>query len=166
MSDQFLPDQVGENLLNPPLLSPEQEELCRRLDELYKTSNLEESPSDMFRGAIFAARVELRSNPDWMAQSAHSLREILYQFKKKKKKAFERFGSVTTDEAEFNETLRVYGLMTAVAHHKLKLSETEFQRLFAQYQSVLRGALTRQTDIHAEIDKFFAEQTTAKGTHV
>lgn len=67
----------GDTPLPPVRLTPQQEDLCRRLDELYQPYDLHVRPSDMFRGAVFASRAECRNNSDWIAQAAHSLREIL-----------------------------------------------------------------------------------------
>ena len=57
-------------------LTPEQEELCRRMDELHALNQLQTKPSDMYRGALSVIRDE--NNPDRIAQAALSLREILY----------------------------------------------------------------------------------------
>jgi hypothetical protein len=104
-----------------------------------------------------------------MAQSAHSLREILYLFdyKKTKKKydgkwidAFRHYGSVTIEEKEFREFFRqVDGKITAVAHHQLFLSIEEYEQLLEEYQSVLMRSLDRQVDVHNQIDKFLSENT-------
>ena len=80
MPDELLPQPIGATPLPPPSLSSEQQDLCRHLDELYDQYGLEVNPSDMFRGAMFAIKLECRSNPDRIAQAAHSLREIIYPF--------------------------------------------------------------------------------------
>lgn len=80
MEDKSLPQPVGGGQLPPSSLTPKQEDLCKRMDKLHARYGLKVKPSDMFKGAIFAARIECRSNPDWVAQAANSLREILYPF--------------------------------------------------------------------------------------
>ena len=121
----------------------------------------------MFRGAIYATREECRSNPDWMAQSAHSLREILYLYKSNKTKgkkykgkwvnAFRAFGSATTEEIDFEQIVStVYSRITKVAHHQL-IDIEDFEKLIKDYQKVLLYALARQVDIHKQIEKFLSD---------
>ena len=68
----------------PVLLTEKQQELCRRLDEFYPSANKTDvRASDLFRGALYAMQLTVRSsNPDWMAQAAHSLRDLIYPFYK------------------------------------------------------------------------------------
>jgi hypothetical protein len=156
-------------ILPPTRLTPQQKEICKRLFSFTQRTLHEQDLSKIFRGAIFATREVCRSNPDWMAQSAHSLREILYLFdyKKTKKKydgkwidAFRHYGSVTIEEKEFREFFRqVDGKITAVAHHQLFLSIEEYEQLLEEYQSVLMRSLDRQVDVHNQIDKFLSENT-------
>ena len=82
---------VGDTPLPPARLTSEQEDLCSRLDELYQPYDLHVRPSEMFRGAVFASRAECRNNPDWIAQAAHSLREILYPILRASRGAWKRF---------------------------------------------------------------------------
>ena len=155
-------------MLPPILLTPQQEELCRRLDALNQRTIQGQELSKMLIGAIYATRRECRSNPDWMAQSAHSLREILYQFKSKKNKtkwvdAFNRFGSVTTEDEKFKEIVgRVYNKITEVAHHQLDLTIEEYENLIEEYEKVLLWALDRQVNVHDQIDKFLSESLPGK----
>lgn len=146
-------------------LTPAQEELCRRLDELYDPYGLETQPSAMFRGAIFAIR-EAQNNPDWLAQAAHSLREIFYPCWSPrittvpyKKDAFERFGSVFADDIEENIG-RIYGTLSDLAHHGVDAPRLDFsnytlpmfENLIAHFETSMQRALTRQTDVHNMID--------------
>lgn len=80
MEDKALPKSYGEKV-PPPIPFPEIDELCKRLDAFCEASGVElkSRPSLLFRGALYALRH--KENPDWMAQTAHSLREILYLFK-------------------------------------------------------------------------------------
>ena len=77
MNKDGLPEFEEGSMLPPIILMPQQEELCRRLDALNQRTIHGQELSNLFRGAIFAIREECRSNSDWMAQSAHSLREII-----------------------------------------------------------------------------------------
>jgi len=163
-----LPGFEKGSMLSPIKLTPEQEELYRRLYSFNQRTIHGQDLSNIFRGAIFAIREECRSNPDWMAQSAHSMREILYLFKSKKTKgkkyegnwidAFRFFGSITIEEEEkFQEHVGgVYTKISKIAHHQL-VSTEEYERLIEEYQEALLWALTRQVDVHKEIDSFFSE---------
>jgi len=65
----------------PLSLSEPQKWICRHLDALNRVEKFcpGATPSELFKGALQTMRPENRKiNPDWMAQSAHSLRELLY----------------------------------------------------------------------------------------
>ncbi|MBI3589495.1 MAG: hypothetical protein HY093_03755 [Candidatus Liptonbacteria bacterium] len=65
----------------PLILSEKQKWLCSHLDALNGIENFcpNAIPSDLFVGALSLVKSKNRkTNPDWMAQAAHSLREILY----------------------------------------------------------------------------------------
>lgn len=149
-------------MLPPVKLTFQQEELCRRLDSLNQRTIQGQELSKMFRGAVFATREENRSNPDWMAQSAHSFREILYPFKSKWMDAFRTYGSATTEEEKVKTLGKLYGRITAVAHHQLDLSNEEYEKVIEEYQRVLLWALARQVDIHDQIDKYLSENKFGK----
>lgn len=169
MEDKSLPRSVGKGPLPPPSLTPEQEDLCKRIDELHTKYGLKVKPSDMFKGAIFAARIECRSNPDWVAQAANSLREILYPFwsrrvggiTDRKANAFKKYGSVRVDENFIQDIGGLYGLLNDLAHHgstSTNLDFTtftiaDFEKLLSDFEREMRKALMRQVDIHQEIDK-------------
>jgi len=174
MDDKELPKPLGENILSPVPLTPEQENLCHRLDDWYSQYNIKVKPSDMFRGAIFAIRPECRSNPDLIAQAAHSLRDILYPFGDndipKKEKAFKEFGSVWADGKLTQEIGRIFGFLSELAHHGngrgnsvdfLTFSIIDFENLVTDFERAMTDALTRQIDIHAEIDQVLIENPTA-----
>ena len=171
MPDESLPPSTGTTHLPPPSLSPEQRELCRRLDEWHEPYELQVKPSKMFEGAIFAIRAECQSNPDLIAQAAHSLREILYPFWSSrvktvpnKKEALKEYGSVHIDKAFIDKVARVYNQLCALAHHgststNLDFSSftiSDFERLLAEFQGVMRDILKRQTDIHDKIDQILS----------
>ncbi len=151
-----------KTVLPPIKLTPRQEELCRRLDSLNQLTIRGQEMSLMFRGAIYTTREECRSNPDWIAQSAHSFREILYPFYKKERKikvkdAFKSYGSVTVEEKNFKHDLgKVYGEITKVAHHQ-PVSIEDYEKLIEEFQEALYWVLYRQVDIHNQIDKLLSE---------
>jgi len=169
MEDKALPQPVSRGPLPPPSLTLEQEDLCKRIDQLYMRYSLKVKASDMFKGAIFAARIECRSNPDWVAQAANSLREILYPFwswhvdaiTDKKADAFKKYGSVRADENFIQDINRLYGLLNDLAHHgsaseKLDFTTftiSDFEKLLLDFERVMHDVLMRQVDIHQEIDK-------------
>lgn len=159
MNTDGLPKFEERSMLSPIKLTIQQEELCRRLDSLNQRTIQGQELSKMLIGAIYATREECRSNPDWMAQSANSFREILYPFytgKIKVKDAFSAFGSATTEEETFQHSLgTVYGKMTDMAHHKL-ISNEDYEKLIEDFQRVLLWALDRQVDVHNQIDKFLS----------
>lgn len=163
MPDELLPPPIGATAIPPPALSPEQQDLCRRLDELYDQYGLEMKAADMFRGAIFAVKPDCRSNPDRIAQAAHSLREIIYPFwsrrvqfvSDKRGKAFEKCGSVSVDEEAVR---KVYKQLNNLAHHRS--TSANFEQVIATFERVMRQALTRQTDVHKAIDQIVSDDPT------
>ncbi|RJQ33620.1 hypothetical protein C4568_04260 [Candidatus Parcubacteria bacterium] len=65
----------------PVVLSEKQKWLCSHLDTLNRIQKFCPSavPSELYRGALYVTRNRnQQTNPDWMAQAAHSLREIMY----------------------------------------------------------------------------------------
>jgi len=173
MEDKSLPQPVGGGTLPPPSLTLEQENICKRIDKLHIMYSLKVKPSDMFKGAIFAARIECRSNPDWVAQAANSLREILYPFwgsrrvdgiTDRKADAFKKYGSVRVDENFIQDIGKVYGLLSNLAHHGSTSANldfttftiTDFEKLLLDFERVMRDVLMRQIDIHQEIDKILS----------
>ena len=171
MKDKNLPKSVGEVVpLAPSVLSPKQKRLCEKLDALHVQFGLKSKPSDMFRGAVFAARIEFRGNPDWIAQAANSLREILYPFYSGKVKAvttnkediLKKYGSVRANEELIQKMGRLWGLLNGLTHHgNIKTSNVDFstfapkdfEQLLGDFEGVILDALARQVDIHQEIDE-------------
>ena len=156
MTNESLPQPTGTTPLPPPSLSPEQQDLCRRLDNWHEPYELQVKPSKMFEGAIFAIRPECRNNPDMIAQAAHSLREIIYPFwsrqvksvSDKKRNALKKYGSVFVDEEAVR---KVYKQLNNLAHHRS--TSTNFEQVIADFVRVMRHALTRQIDIHQKMDR-------------
>jgi hypothetical protein len=159
-------------------LTDKQRWLCGRLDELYQAANRTGGvPSDMFRSALYVMQPAQRGrNPDWMAQSSHSLRELLYPFFKSnaevgRRDALSRYG-VAGDADALSKAIAVhYSFMTSVAHHEweqatrnpivkmLAVSDGNdrallFEAALSAFEDVLFSALQRQLDVHAEIDDF------------
>ena len=172
MADELLPSPTGDFPLPPVPLTPEQDDLCRRMDELYALYNLHVKPSDMFRGALFASRGECRSNPDWIAQAAHSLREVLDPILRSRRgpgtgtvfipddrrTVFEKYGSATVDPRVLDEVGRVYNRLSDVAHHNRNLSTiSDLNQLIDDFERSMGQALTRQTDLHDAFDRILGE---------
>lgn len=164
---------LGIQQLQPVKKTPRQNAIFHKLDELstYYTSKVE--LSKLFEGAIYACRYECKTNPEWFAQAAHSIREILYPLyspkvpnfskskSKKKLSPFYEYGSARMDESIEKEINRLYGKITNIAHHYVNSDkqETELQNvektieeLLNDFETVILRALERQTDIHSEID--------------
>lgn len=172
MEDKTLPKSYGEEstLLVP---FPEQEELCVRLDEFYQTSGnkLEFQPSSLFRGALYTMRY--KENPDWMAQVAHSLREILYQFKGWSD-TFVKYGS-TYDKTKIGQDVGTYyTFISDIAHHSFEKAGTSpliggtkanpvaitaeiFENVALRFGKILFTVLRRQIEAHQEIDNLLTE---------
>ena len=172
MADELLPGPAGESPLPPVQLTLVQEELCRRLDDLYAPYDLHVRPSDVFRGAIFASRAECRNNPDWIAQAAHSLREILDPILRSrrgpgtgtvyipddKSTVFERYGSATVDSGLMEKVGRVYNRLSDAAHHNRTSSTvSDFEQLIDDFEESMGQALTRQTDLHNAFDRILGD---------
>lgn len=164
MTDESLPPPTGTTPLPPPSLSPEQQELCKTLDEWHEQyESLKVKPSKTFEGAIFAIRPECGSNPDRIAQAAHSLREIIYPFwspqvksvSDKKGNALKKYGSVFVDEEAVG---RAYNQLNDLAHHRS--ASTNFEQVIANFVRVMRHVLTRQVDVHKEIDQILSSDLT------
>jgi len=170
-----MPQFIGENIIPPIYLSPEQDDLCNRIDEWYKPYGLKIRPSDMFRGAMFALREECSSNPDCIAQAAHSLREILYPFISKHIKtipdkpmeAFKKFGSAIDGNFYNKNIFPLAGRLTDIAHHGIdpkqdrgfdfsSFQKDDLRKLVNEFEKNMNTALSKQLDIHKAIDAILA----------
>lgn len=161
----------------PYRLSDKQKELCRRLDEFYKIALNNEGItfSNIFRGALYTMDpIRRNQNPDWMAQSAHSYRDILYPFYRngadlKREKAFVKYGSSGKLGQLSADIGHYYGFFSDVAHHNLKgaatnpiangskkdpvpITEAIFTKVAEGFEGILFESLRRQMDAHKEID--------------
>ncbi len=130
-------DEAGEIKVprNVPLvLTDRQKRLCRHLDALNRIENFcpNASPSELFRSALYLTQTSNKVlNPDWMAQAAHSLREIMYNIGSIKKSTDDRnqhrrnqIGKVLEvwqKEARAAELARIlnnfHNIFTNIAHH-------------------------------------------------
>jgi hypothetical protein len=169
MPDETIPPPLPNESQPAMVLTARQQELCGRLDHLHAHHGLKTRPSNMFQGAIFAARIEARGNPDWIAQAANSLREILYPFWSKqggklpggKADAFKKSGSVRADEDAADEIGRIYGSLNELAHHGNgagksvdfhSFTSDDFDRLLDDFERIMLDRLMHQIDVHHEID--------------
>ena len=163
-NDNQLPKSVGNTELPPVPLGNKMEKLCGRLNILHSQNGRTSLPSDMVRGALFAARSELRKNPDWLAQAIHSLRDTLYPFLSPKadgghkttKAALKKFGAVKDPEQTVPRMGRLYGELTGIAHHG-SASTRPFEDILLEFENVLADALGRQSDTHGEIDDLLSQ---------
>jgi len=169
MEDKDLPASISAYI--PP--SIKQDELCRRLDSFYEYLNpkLNFRPSVLLRGAWNT--IQHKENPDWMAQSAHSLREVIYPiwsdriklFRSKREKALKDFGAVLIDEEKVIKKIDdLYSIMCDIAHHGvdpkhfetqdevLNITSKKFKEYILEFEDILFLAIRRQTEIHWEID--------------
>ena len=169
MEDEILPKSVGEEILAPTPPTSKQEEVCKRLDDFHQHYGLKAKPSDMLRGAIFVSQQKLRSNPDWIAQAANSLREILYPFYSRevksiptnKQKTLKGYGSVKFSSDLVDKMGRMWGTLNGLAHHGnidknhvdfVNFSMDNFESLLADFENIMLDILARQVDLHKEID--------------
>ena len=153
MADELQPQLTGEGSLPTVPLTPEQEDLCRRLDDLHALDQLQTKPSDMFRGALSV--IEDEENPDRIAQAAHSLREILYPIMSGRVRKslgvrgnpFERYGSVFLEVG----IGKIFGTLTDLAHHGvtsdkldfLSFTRADFDRVMEDFETTMQRALIR-----------------------
>jgi len=92
-------DKIEISQDEPLILTERQKWLCSHLDILNRIQQFcpNATPSNLFRGALYITKnSNKQANPDWMAQAAHSLREIMYGtgFLKKPRNKFILFFSV------------------------------------------------------------------------
>ena len=172
----------GGNRLPPLVLSPKQIDLSRMLDGFYQKNNLtplNPKPSEIFVGAIYGMQDSLRSNPDWIAQVAHSLRELLYpiwyevrRLNRQDKASsiqdkFKKFGYRFIEDV-FSEIEAVYGKLSDLAHHGLEpqkfteaelnnFSESDFEKLVRDFENLMFHAFALTIDIFKQIDQLFSE---------
>lgn len=146
-------------------MTESQIELCRRLDKIFKSHGIEIMPSKMFEGAVCASDSKLRHNPDWLAQAANSLREILYPFCSPRKKGLPKKilteGGAIKNRDFASEIGRIFNLLNGLAHHgnsdnsklsKEDIQKVDFDQLIVDFEMIMREALKRQLDVYSDID--------------
>lgn len=177
--DKNIPQPVGNANLSEPFYFPRKEEICRRLDEFYRLSGIQKDvlPSSLFEGALYAMRKEHReNNPDWMAQVAHSLREIFYNLGLDYKSAFRRYGSTIDEKIGTQKVGEYKNFITKIAHHNFteakksplvggsknkpidKITPEMFESVVLQFGDIIFAVLRRQIDAHQEIDEIFKKR--------
>jgi len=176
-------DGLKVNLLDPVKLNPETKELGQKLDRFYNKyfkQFYKQAPSQILEGAFYAARIECRSNPDWMSQSANSMRELLYPLfidKSKYKNFLKIFRTYIVDKNlkakikskifldTFENLEEIYRKLTDLAHHGtnikgfkskkdfLNFSENDFENLMTSFVLILNKAFDlQQIYIHTIIN--------------
>ena len=119
-----MPDEDNEIQVQreePLVLTERQKWLCSHLDTLNRIETFcrFSAPSDLFTGALYLTQSSVKSaNPDWMAQAAHSLREIMYgvgQIKNPPSRfisilriLFRRDGNTKTRRERIEDILKIY----------------------------------------------------------
>lgn len=164
--DSDIPKSVGNTELPPIVLEDKLKKICEQLDILHLQNSRTVTPSEMVHGALYAARAELRKNPDWLAQAVHSLRDTLYPLVGKNKKhsigakatkeALKKYGSTRDPELTVKEMGRLFGELSDIAHHG-KVPNRPFEEILREFERVLTDALARQSDIHTEIEEFLTQ---------
>ena len=172
-----------------PRLSESQIGLCKKLDNLYEiyannrkkpslTLEKEAPPSLSFRGALFAIDGRCENNPDRIAQSAHSLREILYLFDPLNAnfgRILENYGSTNADTESIRE---LYKELSDLAHHGREprssavkktgfanYSIERFRNLVNRFESAMSTLLTRYTDLLRDVDTMMTENPPEEETY-
>lgn len=158
-------------------LTPDQAQLCLELDDFHRESCLltqadgtpRRTPTEMFRGALFALEAGRReNNPDWIAQAAHSLREVVYplhsQPSRKRKGINPEFvrGELTSfleEEKDLKQDFDpMYEALCDFAHHHLEAdfglhTQAEFGRLLAEFERVMTLVLARRSAEQNQVDR-------------
>lgn len=129
----------------------------------------------MFRGAIFVSRQECRDNPDWIAQAANSLREVLYpiysdhveKVSGPKDARLKKYGAVRISKEWLDKLGTIYSKIQGLAHHGnveknhvafLGYTGENFEKLLGEFEDVVLNVLARQIDIHKEINSLLQKK--------
>jgi hypothetical protein len=160
--------------LDKPLkLDPLQEWICNYLDRLNEKQKICTKgilPSNLIKGALVVAHNK-KSNPDWMAQSAHSYREILYGLDmsprdgdtREKITRAGRVGEIMEVLHEKNMAQeiakslnRIYNAFTNIAHHFTKKdSRRDTIKIFNAFKiSVDNNNFPRERDFQSLVQIF------------
>ncbi len=150
---------------------PRLNDVCERLDKFYDILVIKKQfkPSTVFLGAIAALHeYNRKTNPDWMAQVAHSFREIFYEL------GLDRtvgIYSITYQSGVATQRVGQYiTVIRHIAHHNfaeasksslmggtrrkpVQITEEKFLQLVRDFGEVLFAVLRKQLDLHSEIDQ-------------
>lgn len=146
-------------------------EICRRLDEFYESSDIRRGkpPSSMLRGAL-AIMDNREISEEWMEASANSIRDIFYKRVTKMKILLTDYGSIYDKEKGKRDIEDYYGFFSAIGHHDpetagknklvggtrkkpVKITPELYECIVRQFGDVVHSALRRQMDVHDEIDR-------------
>lgn len=178
MKDKKLPTSVGQPIFEPKYF-PNLEDICERLDKLYVSSEIspDVKPSEIFRGALYTMHHQHENqNPDWMSQTANSLRELFYDLKHKNERginiesALKFYGSTYDERLRIEEVGEYYNFFSKIAHHEfeeasksrlidgsklepIEITRDKFENVVYRFGKILFSVLRRQLDAHVEIDE-------------
>ena len=142
--------------LRPVSLTPEQKDLCDKLDALYGPyTELKTSAAEMFFGALIAID-RSDGNPDWVSQAANSLREIIYPLlgNRSEFKILRNQNPTYVKRAKNEKVGRMYGKLSKLTHHFSKISKSDFKNLLVEFEVTISYILPQQVDLHKDIDAF------------
>jgi len=178
-------------ILSPLVVGSEISDLCKLLDDFYRTYPLQhkrQQASDILKGAFYAARQECRSNPDWMSQSANSARDILYPLLRSQTgidnliKLFKEYAKNFRSQIKnkefvftFSKLEIIYKKLSDITHHGtdlhgfkseqkfLNFSEKDYLKLLEEFALILKQALSyQQLYIHTIIDVIIKSEINKK----
>lgn len=180
----------GYLLLSPVTPNTDVMELCRLLDDFYKTypsQHKRQTASDLLKGAFYAIRPECKSNPDWMSQSANSVRDILYPLLRSGTgtdnliKLFRKYATIKKSKSNnkefiltFSKLDNIYKKLSDITHHGtdlkgftesqfLRFTENDYTRLLENFVLVLKQALSyQQLYVHTTVDLIILRKITKK----
>jgi len=170
------------------LLELTDQNLISKLDSLKTKSTLNRKYSEIYNGGVYALREQNRhENPDWMAQSANSFREILFILQRTESKGFEILlndhlaKSLTPQEVNEHRSYMtdLYGLFSDLTHHfsdvpdvttkKYRidkvleiginpLSKEDYFSAIKFYKKYLKLLVVTALDMHKKIDECIAQK--------
>ena len=170
------------------LLELTDQRLIFKLDSLKTNGTLSRKYSEIYTGGVYALREQnRRENPDWMAQSANSFREILFILQRTEAKGFEillndHFAKSLTPQ-EVNEyrsyMTDLYGLFSDLTHHFSEvpdvttkkyhidktleiginpLSKEDYFSAIKLYKEYLKLLVVTALDMHKKIDECITQK--------
>lgn len=156
--------------------SHEQRKLCHALEDLHRwgmasfdaSGSPRTKPTEMFEGALFAAQETCGENPDWIAQAAHSLREILYPFLTRNphrtlvpEGKWQLYRSFLDKSSAGGRLMDLWIELNRFAHHRLTdvtFTRDGFSRLLAEFQDAVRDAEPEWPKMYAGLDAFIRKR--------